>query len=1674
MHYIFVLIKIGLEIILLYKMVKNSIKNGGERQYFVYSLLILMLIFDCKLAITKDFSTMWMNQSVIIATLAYAVFYYSKGKSSVKSFMTHLIDSQDIGNSDILNNIDEAVAIIRKDDLSVVGYNYLFGELILENKHFINLEDIISAVKRGENSFEIKDFNNFKLFIRVRLINYGNKHVALYIKDISELAFIKKDMALQQKSCQELWEEAPYAVIIREMFGRIVYMNPKSETLLQKTAKDFEGRLFDEILENPDEKMWHREMEQELQQLTGKTISRNVIITTSNQQRRFCQVEERIVQYQRNKHIYTAIFDLTNLYYERLKSQAYAIMNRNTDSSLRANYYLIVDMIHNEVLYSELLASKIKPNMKSWDWFFEHLEEDSQRYIREFDRHPESFKPERIKLKIAQEHQFIVEDFVISDGYHVTGLVLNYVDASSINFEPEIIGKNIIGHIKEGLLIINFEGAIEYVNEAICRLLDYEKKDLLQMNIIDVTKDLTAEKVKSNWEITRTHNSYKIDRIYRDRHGSEIPVEIIGKHIEFEQTEKLLVIIRDVAEKRIYKRTFSESQIKFTQLFDAIQDGVYEIKLPSRNVNLYKQFDMEKGFVGVEIAYFQWLDKIHEDDRSIVYESIDILTSEKVNEVSFEYRYQNNSEWEWMRARGRYIEDEEGASILLINRNFSETMEIMSRLEESKYILTESERISHMAHWRFDVSRSIFAVSESFDEMFKIKDSGNEITHEQFVELVHPSDSNYFINKFTRAINEEEPLDMIFRVVRGTGIRYIQMFGKTYYSSEREPIYAIGNTVDITDKMIAARKLEESKKLLEGIIEQSPTGIIVTKRNGRIEIINEEATKLLNLREDFELTYDRISQFILERYELEGEDNLAERLREIQTGQVINLTLHAIRRKSPKWIMLYASPMHDEEGRFTGNILMLIDITERTLMQARLIEQTSKLVNAEKLAKLGHFEFYNHFEKLYLSDVIYDLLETKPPLALTSELLTSMIAPDDFERIYSIVKVIQKSPGHYTLEFKLKTFAGHIKHVQIFLVRTDFPDQIYYEGTIQDVSVVNSAIERIKQSEREKDTLISSVGDQITYYNAKKEIVTLNHTRYKHVNPEHSKIIGRPCREAFGPHENECDECIIQKTLETKRPFTREYMQDHLWFEQSTHPVMDGQEKVVGVVEIIRDITQDHFIREKQASLDKMQIYDQVSKGIALDYNNKLMGIMGYLNLINDFKTLPKTVREYVQIISRTALTLQETTEQLLMMSNSQAILTTQIDVVHSVENAIKFVNHMYSEQTEMTLEASEVHPMISGNEDMFFNMITSLLLNAIDAVEESEHPKVNVLISHVMDDNQVRIEVQDNGIGIAESIREHIFEPFFTTKTGKSKVGMGLTTVKSILKDLNGELTYESIPGRTVFVVVLTGVKQSQMDRQRGMREQEEAEKKGILIIDDEEIVRMLFANVLTEQGYDVFEAGNAYEGIELYKRHQDKIELVIMDMIMPGMGGRHAFEKLMEFDSNVNIIVTTGFSNDEDVHYVMENGAVDLFKKPVSIERIKNRVGQFFSKALEEIGTDDSKYVIDVKDALKKLEGNEKLYERICRKFYLKYHMLPEAILEELKEENWDKIRAHTHNIKGLAGNIGDKKLESICYELESAIRAGTQSEALTFEFVEALKRILHYLEESVEMIDDNEAGY
>jgi len=294
-----------------------------------------------------------------------------------------------------------------------------------------------------------------------------------------------------------------------------------------------------------------------------------------------------------------------------------------------------------------------------------------------------------------------------------------------------------------------------------------------------------------------------------------------------------------------------------------------------------------------------------------------MITSEKSPSYGFEYRYFKNGGWQWLRAIGKYIDTDEGASIFIINQNISEIKSITQKLLESHVILTESERITNMAHWKFLVSKNLFVVSQTFGSVFLYKKEVDEIYFESLLESIYPVDLDFFKFKFEKFIWKNENLDIIFRLHSHGKISYVNMRGQVYLGDDSLPVHAIGSVADVTEKMMTKKWFEESKMLLENVVEQTPMGIIVIRNNGLIEKINTQALEILKMdAKVLERTEDLILHIMMrgDQLELPAIERLFNPTNKTKMEQTLKM-------KDQTLLKFSSSHMTDADQHYLGTII---------------------------------------------------------------------------------------------------------------------------------------------------------------------------------------------------------------------------------------------------------------------------------------------------------------------------------------------------------------------------------------------------------------------------------------------------------------------------------------------------------------------------------------------------------------------------------------------------------------------------------------------------------------------------------------------------------------------------------------------------------------------------------
>lgn len=403
-------------------------------------------------------------------------------------------------------------------------------------------------------------------------------------------------------------------------------------------------------------------------------------------------------------------------------------------------------------------------------------------------------------------------------------------------------------------------------------------------------------------------------------------------------------------------------------------------------------------------------------------------------------------------------------------------------------------------------------------------------------------------------------------------------------------------------------------------------------------------------------------------------------------------------------------------------------------------------------------------------------------------------------------------------------------------------------------------------------------------------------------------------------------------------------------------------EFVNGLVIRIDDITE----KEKRENLlfqaQKMESIGNLAGGLAHNLNNILAGILGTTTFLeyklNKNAISNELLAEKLKIIDTASQRAAEMVRELLSMSGKkQDIEYNPHDINTLVKNVIKICENTFDKAVDIQAEYNNRPSMVLCNSNQIEQVILNICINAYHAMtimrndHETKGGSIKIKISHftsdiyfkeihanAVHDEYILLNITDNGIGITKENLSRIYDPFFTTKAKGQGSGLGLSMVFSIVKQHQGIIDIYSEPGTgtsvKIYFPALKDVHENnQIPGPVDIAPSAIPDRAGVLIIDDEEDIRTIGMEMLTELGYTVFLAKDGHEGLKIFNRLEKEISLIILDMIMPKTSGQEILESIRSKNKKVKIIMTSGFINNENEFSRIYSKADGFLSKPFTL---------------------------------------------------------------------------------------------------------------------------------------------
>lgn len=511
---------------------------------------------------------------------------------------------------------------------------------------------------------------------------------------------------------------------------------------------------------------------------------------------------------------------------------------------------------------------------------------------------------------------------------------------------------------------------------------------------------------------------------------------------------------------------------------------------------------------------------------------------------------------------------------------------------------------------------------------------------------------------------------------------------------------------------------------------------------------------------------------------------------------------------------------------------------------------------------------------------------------------------------------------------------------------------------IQDRRKIYEAVSRGK---REWEQTFDAVPDLIAIIDANHTVTRVNRAMAERCGLKPSELVGRTCYNVVHGLMHPPAYCPHVRMMQDEQEHSEEMEEKRLngVFDVSVSPLYDFEGQLAACVHVARDITDRKKAEEERRKLEqqfqqaqKLESLGVLAGGIAHDFNNILTIILGhcFMAMENVDSGLPH--KAHVLQIEGAANRAADLCRQMLAYAGKNPLVQTQVNLWLLLDEMVKMLTSAIKKNVTIELDLTRDVPKIAGDNSQIQQIVMNLIINAAEAIGDNNGTIRVALTKTTVDAGQANtdflgntilvgryacLEVSDTGCGMDNETQKRIFEPFYTTKfTGR---GLGMSAILGIIKAHNGALQLSSEPGvGTTFKVYfpLFAVPDAAETRSATGSAPSAKGSGTILLVDDEEALRTIGSALLESMGFSAMTAANGREALDIYRERGSGIDLILMDLIMPEMGGIETYHELRKVAPTVPIVISSGYSVGE-VSELMNDEYAGVIQKPYRPDRLQ-----------------------------------------------------------------------------------------------------------------------------------------
>jgi PAS domain S-box-containing protein len=559
-----------------------------------------------------------------------------------------------------------------------------------------------------------------------------------------------------------------------------------------------------------------------------------------------------------------------------------------------------------------------------------------------------------------------------------------------------------------------------------------------------------------------------------------------------------------------------------------------------------------------------------------------------------------------------------------------------------------------------------------------------------------------------------------------------------------------------------------------------------------------------------------------------------------------------------------------------------------------------------------------------------------------------------------------KAAGHETPSILLSTTIE--ERITVEALRAGFHDFVLKDGDY--LGPLQEAVQRLAERSRMEAQVAESKARLVGIVNSAMDPILLldERLRITMFNPAAEQIFRVPAAEAadqpIGHFIPGAEDLIAGASKSSSAParFEARGMRrggDPADLELSVSRMETGGRRFISV--IARDVTGRKELERLLLQKDKLESLGLLAGGIAHDFNNLLVGMLGNASLAIETISTSNPARTMLKDVVMAAETAANLTRQLLAYAGKGRFVIEPVDLSELIRQIGNLLQTSIPKHVQLRLELATDLPPVEADITQIQQLIMNLVINGAEAIGEAEgsvlittgtqHVDGEYIASvltpaEIIPGHYVSLQIHDTGSGMTQETLDRIFDPFFTTKfTGR---GLGLAAVLGIVRGHKGAIkVYSTVGQGTTFKVLFPATEQTAPKSTPRSVSQATSVGETVLVVDDEQIVRRTAKAMLERYGYSVVLAENGKEAVELYKVLSDKIDLILLDMTMPVMGGEETFRQMKTIRADVRVILSSGYNEAEAIRRFTGKGLAGFIQKPYSALTLTEKVRSVLQEA-------------------------------------------------------------------------------------------------------------------------------